>query len=80
LQEAGAVAEALGADVNTVAPGWIRSSDTTATLERYKALIPAGRLGEPVDVAEVVRFLASPAAGFVIGQLMYVNGGMVLGS
>ena len=53
---------------------------STATLERYKALIPAGRLGEPVDVAEVVRFLASPAAGFVTGQLMYVNGGMVLGS
>ncbi len=34
----------------------------TGTLERYKALIPAGRLGEPVDVAEVMRFLASPAA------------------
>ena len=73
-----------GITVNTVAPGWIpverHAGASAATLEGYKDLIPAGRLGEPVDVAEVVRFLASPAAGFVTGQLLYVNGGMVLGS
>ena len=54
-----------GITVNTVAPGWVpverHAGASAATLEGYKELIPAGRLGEPVDVAEVVRFLASPA-------------------
>ena len=73
----------FGITVNTVAPGWIpveRHADApAAALEGYTALIPAARLGEPIDVAEAVRFLASPAAGFVTGQLLYVNGGLVLG-
>jgi len=73
----------FGITVNTVAPGWIpveRHGDASAaTLESYRALIPTARLGEPVDVAHAVRFLASPEAGFLTGQLLYVNGGLILG-
>ena len=56
-------------------------SDVTARppSESYRAPIPTARLGEPIDVAQAVRFLASPEAGFLTGQLLYVNGGLILG-
>jgi 3-oxoacyl-[acyl-carrier protein] reductase len=73
----------FGITVNTVAPGWIpverHAGAPTAALEAHRASVPAARLGEPGDVAETVRFLASPEAGFLTGQLVYVNGGRVLG-
>jgi 3-oxoacyl-[acyl-carrier protein] reductase len=73
----------FGITVNTVAPGWIpverHAGASAAALEAHTASVPAGRLGKPIDVAETVRFLASPEAGFVTGQLMYVNGGRVVG-
>lgn len=68
-----------GITINLVAPGRIvtnmtGSPDTTANKTALKA-IPAGRLGEPDDVAALVEFLASPDAGFVNGAVIDVNGG-----
>jgi len=66
--------------VNAVAPGFIDTDMTRDLPEQAKALlterIPLGRLGTPEDVASVVRFLASDAAGYVTGQVIHVNGGL----
>ena len=66
--------------VNCVAPGFIET-DMTDTLndEQKKALlglIPLGRLGQADDVAQAVLYLASPAAAYVTGTTLHVNGGM----
>jgi len=71
-----------GVTSNAVAPGYI-TTDMTAGLpaaaaEALKAQIPLGRLGAAEDVAAVVKFLASPAAGYVTGQVICVDGGMVM--
>ncbi len=71
-----------GVRCNAVAPGFIRT-DMTAELseEQVKSLrehIPLGNLGEPEDVAGVVRFLAGPAARYITGQVLAVDGGMVM--
>jgi 3-oxoacyl-[acyl-carrier protein] reductase len=42
------------------------------------AQIPLGRLGSPTDIAEAVAFLASPAAGYITGSELHVNGGMFM--
>jgi NAD(P)-dependent dehydrogenase (short-subunit alcohol dehydrogenase family) len=72
-----------GITVNLVAPGWIpveRHRDTsTQELAQYQADLPLGRLGLPEDVAAVVCFLASDAAGFVTGQRIAVKGGHTIG-
>ncbi|KQL48610.1 3-oxoacyl-ACP reductase [Brevibacillus choshinensis] len=73
-------------NVNAVAPGFIATDMTKATAERIgidfeenKKLaserIPLRRVGQPEDVANVVAFLASDEAGYVSGQIIYVNGG-----
>lgn len=65
--------------VNCVAPGWIRTewgeqaSDFWQNRARRESLLE--RWGEPVDVAQAVRWLVSPAAGFITGQAINVNGG-----
>jgi NAD(P)-dependent dehydrogenase (short-subunit alcohol dehydrogenase family) len=48
-------------------------------LESVINMTPVGRLGEPVEVAAGVAFLASPAAGFVTGHVLDINGGMAMG-
>jgi 3-oxoacyl-[acyl-carrier protein] reductase len=71
-----------GVTVNAVAPGFIASEMTEALGDelraRYLAQIPAGRFGEPEDVARAVAFLASDDAAYVTGQTLTVDGGMVM--
>ena len=47
-------------------------------MEGLKAQIPLGSLGEPHDIARVVRFLAGPGASYITGQVIAVDGGMVM--
>lgn len=68
--------------VNAVAPGYIET-DMTAKLneaqrEAMLTIVPMKRAGKPEDVARVVGFLASPAADYVTGQTLVVDGGMVM--
>ncbi|SFM19769.1 3-oxoacyl-ACP reductase FabG [Marinobacter zhejiangensis] len=72
-----------GITSNCVAPGFI-DTDMTKKLddkqrEAMLEIIPAGRLGQPEEVAAVVSFLASDAAGYVTGETIQVNGGMYMG-
>jgi len=71
-----------GVRVNVVAPGYIQTDMTEAISEEAKAklqaLIPMGKLGMPEDIAKVVLFLASPMASYVTGQVLTVDGGMVM--
>ena len=66
--------------VNCVAPGFIDTDMTRALTEEQRAAllgqIPLARLGTPQDVAAAVAFLASPAAGYITGTVLHVNGGM----
>jgi len=68
--------------VNCVAPGFIDTDMTRALSEAQKgallAQIPLGRLGQPEDIAAAVAYLASPAAGYVTGAVLHVNGGMYM--
>jgi 3-oxoacyl-[acyl-carrier protein] reductase len=68
--------------VNCVAPGFIDTDMTRALSEAQKKTllehIPLGRLGTPQDVAAAVAYLASPAAGYVTGAVLHVNGGMYM--
>lgn len=71
-----------GIRVNAVAPGFI-DTEMTADLspearEHLQAKIALGHLGAPEDVASVVRFLAGPGAGYITGQVVVVDGGMVM--
>jgi 3-oxoacyl-[acyl-carrier protein] reductase len=67
-----------GSTVNVVAPGVIagRMVDDSFAPEQVKSLVPAGRAGTPDEVAALVRFLCSDAAGYINGQVIGVNGGM----
>ena len=71
-----------GVTANCVAPGFIVSPMTDALAEAQKTAllgqIPAARLGEGSDVAAAVAYLASGEAGYVTGQTLHVNGGMVM--
>ncbi|MEO8144087.1 MAG: 3-oxoacyl-ACP reductase FabG [Betaproteobacteria bacterium] len=68
--------------VNCVAPGFIDTDMTRALSEEQKgallAQIPLGRLGQPEDVAAAVAYLASPAAAYITGTVLHVNGGMYM--
>ena len=62
--------------VNAVAPGPIVSDMTSSFPDALKALIPAGRMGLPKDVADAVAFLAGPATSYITGEILDVNGGL----
>ena len=79
------LARELGKDgirVNAVAPGFINTDMTASLSEKVKEEasknIPLKRLGDPEDVANLVRFLASDAANYITGQVINVDGGMVM--
>ena len=69
-----------GITVNAIAPGFIKTPMTDVLSDelkkKYLEQIPAGRFGEPVDVANVCVFLASDGASYINGQTIHVNGGM----
>jgi 2-deoxy-D-gluconate 3-dehydrogenase len=82
-----------GVTVNAIAPGGINTEGTAAPLqgsgmteaemkamtEQFLAGIPLRRMGEPDDIAKVTLFLASPAADYVTGEVIVVDGGALLG-
>lgn len=71
-----------GVRCNAVAPGYIRTDMTSGldqlVVEDLQAHIPMERLGQPEDVASVIRFLAGPGARYITGQVIAVDGGMVM--
>jgi len=71
-----------GINVNAVAPGFIKTRMTEAlneqVIEEYAKNIPIPRLGEPEDVANLVMFLASDLSNYITGQIINVDGGLVM--
>ncbi len=71
-----------GVTVNTVSPGFIETDMTKALNDDQRATtlanVPAGRLGDPREIASAVVFLASPEAAYITGETLHVNGGMYM--
>lgn len=71
-----------GITANVIAPGFIDTDMTRALSEEQRtalmAQIPLGRLGQAQDIAAAVVFLASPAAGYITGETLHINGGMYM--
>jgi len=71
-----------GVTVNCVAPGFVSTAMTDALADAQREAIlervPAGRLGEPSEVASAVAYLASEEAAYMTGQTLHVNGGMAM--
>lgn len=68
---------AHGITVNAIAPGPIATPMTTAFPPQLQALIPVGRMGAAADVAHAALFLAARESGFITGEVLDVNGGML---
>jgi NAD(P)-dependent dehydrogenase (short-subunit alcohol dehydrogenase family) len=72
-----------GITVNAVAPGFVDTDMLSGVpdeiLDSVKKTTPVGRLGKPEEVAATVRFLASPLAAFITGEVVNVNGGLYMG-
>ncbi|HSL00774.1 MAG TPA: SDR family NAD(P)-dependent oxidoreductase [Rubrobacteraceae bacterium] len=76
-----------GVRVNGIAPGYIRTAQALSEehslgpqgLEEAAEFIPMGRVGEPEDIADVIVFLASSAARYLTGQVIVVDGGLLVG-
>lgn len=69
--------------VNAVAPGWIETAMTSRLSDELKETmrksVPLGRTGTDLDVARAVKFLASEEAGYITGEVLKVNGGILMG-
>lgn len=73
--------------VNGIAPGYIRTAQALSKqhslgpegLEQAKGFIPIGRVGEPEDIADVIEFLTSHSARYMTGQVITVDGGLLVG-
>jgi 3-oxoacyl-[acyl-carrier protein] reductase len=76
-----------GVRANGVAPGYIRTAQLLSEehslgakgAEAAGAFIPMGRIGEPEEIADVILFLASDAARYMTGQVVVVDGGLLVG-
>lgn len=76
-----------GIRVNGIAPGYIRTAQALSPvhslgpegLEKAAEFIPVGRVGEPEDIADVIEFLVSDAARYMTGQVVAVDGGLLVG-
>jgi 3-oxoacyl-[acyl-carrier protein] reductase len=70
----------VGITVNSVAPGYLRTEMShgldEAQLGQIVRRTPAGRLGEPADIARAVQFLAAPESDYLTGQVLVVDGGL----
>jgi 3-oxoacyl-[acyl-carrier protein] reductase len=68
---------------NAIAPGFIETAMTEVLTDEFKQgalkMIPLGRTGTPEEIAAAVAFLASDEAGYITGQVLNVNGGMLMG-
>ena len=63
--------------VNAIAPGFIHTAMVNETeIEKYLPLIPAGRIGQPEEVAHLVSFLASDRSAYITGEVININGGL----
>jgi len=70
---------APGVTSNALAPAFIRTAMTSAEVEeQYSKVIPVGRIGEAEEVAAAVAFLASAHAGYITGETLDINGGMLM--
>ena len=73
---------AKGVRSNAIAPGFIQTDMTDAlgddVIEKYKSIIPMGRLGETKDVANLALFLASDMSSYITGEVITVDGGMYM--
>jgi len=71
-----------GITVNTVSPGFIETDMTKALTDEQRtntlSQVPAGRLGDPKEIAATVVFLASEGAAYITGETIHVNGGMYM--
>jgi 3-oxoacyl-[acyl-carrier protein] reductase len=71
-----------GITVNAIAPGFIETAMTDALTDEQKAAlcgqVPLNRLGQTADIAQTTLFLASPAAAYITGETIHVNGGMYM--
>lgn len=71
-----------GITINAIAPGYIETDMVKAVasevLDKIVAQIPVGRLGQPLEIAEAVKFLVSDHAGFITGSTLSINGGQYL--
>jgi 3-oxoacyl-[acyl-carrier protein] reductase len=69
--------------VNAVAPGWIETAMTSVLSEDLKETmrksVPLGRTGTDLEVAHAVKFLASEEAGYITGEVLKINGGILMG-
>jgi len=71
--------DGLNITVNTVAPGFIETDMLEGVpekvLDKIRAQVPLGRLGQPEEIARVVHFLCADASSYITGQVWAVNGG-----
>jgi NAD(P)-dependent dehydrogenase (short-subunit alcohol dehydrogenase family) len=72
----------MGINVNAIAPGIIdtpmHGRPREETEARHAGRIPLGRVGEPKDISGLAVFLASSSADYITGQIIHVNGGMLM--